>query len=122
MTTSVLGLSIDCADPAALADFWAKALGRPVSPGAGPEYAAIDATAPAYGPQLTFHKVLGTHGPRAPNRQEPAAPGPDHRPVPGRDRTADRPGRQPRPGLRETGARWTTITDPEGNEFDLVAD
>ena len=29
---SVAALTIDSADPAALADFWGKALGRPVSP------------------------------------------------------------------------------------------
>ena len=37
MTTvslSFAALTIDSADPAALADFWGKALGRPVSPGA----------------------------------------------------------------------------------------
>ena len=39
MTTTVslsfTALTIDSADPAALADFWGKALGRPVSPGSG---------------------------------------------------------------------------------------
>ncbi len=34
---SVAALTIDCADPAALAGFWGKALGRPVSPGADEE-------------------------------------------------------------------------------------
>ena len=38
MTTTVslsfAALTIDSADPAALADFWGKALGRPVGPGA----------------------------------------------------------------------------------------
>ena len=47
MTTSVTGLSIDCADAAALAGFWSEALGRPVNPGADSEHAAIDATDPA---------------------------------------------------------------------------
>jgi hypothetical protein len=40
MTTAssltVAALNIDCVDAAALADFWGKALGRPVSPGAVP--------------------------------------------------------------------------------------
>ena len=35
MTMSVVGLSIDCADAAALAGFWSEALGRPVNRGAG---------------------------------------------------------------------------------------
>ena len=43
MTMSVVGLSIDSADPIALAGFWAEVLGRPVNPGATTESAAIDA-------------------------------------------------------------------------------
>jgi Glyoxalase-like domain len=41
MTTSVLGLSIDCSDALALAGFWSQVLGRPVNPGADAENAAI---------------------------------------------------------------------------------
>jgi hypothetical protein len=44
---SFAALSIDCADPSALADFWGKALGRPVSPGAVAGDMAVDATDPA---------------------------------------------------------------------------
>ena len=33
MSSSVLGLSIDCADAATLAQFWADVLGSSVSPG-----------------------------------------------------------------------------------------
>jgi deazaflavin-dependent oxidoreductase (nitroreductase family) len=40
MTTSVIGLSIDCADPVALAGFWSEVLGRPVNLGADGENAA----------------------------------------------------------------------------------
>ena len=36
MSNSVLGLSIDCADAAKLARFWAEVLGRPVSPSPSP--------------------------------------------------------------------------------------
>jgi hypothetical protein len=57
MTTSVIGLSVDCSDPLAVAGFWSVVLGRPVNPGADPENAAIDATDPASGPRLAFHKV-----------------------------------------------------------------
>ena len=31
MTTSVIGLSNDCADPVALAGFWSEVLARPVA-------------------------------------------------------------------------------------------
>ena len=56
MTVSVVGLSIDCADAAALARFWSEVLGRPVNPGADAGHAAIDVTdpcerAPAFVPE-----------------------------------------------------------------------
>jgi hypothetical protein len=115
MTTSVIGLSIDCADPVTLAAFWANALGRPVNPGAGPEYAAIDATDPAFGPRLAFHKV------------------PEPKTVKNRlhldlvtDKFQVEIARLTRLGatfVRDAGKarlRWTTLADPEGNEFDLV--
>ena len=54
---SVAALTIDSADPAALADFWGKALGRPVSPGAVAGDMAVDTTDPASGPRLIFHPV-----------------------------------------------------------------
>jgi predicted enzyme related to lactoylglutathione lyase len=116
MTTSVIGLSVDCADPADLAGFWAEALGRTVNPGATPEYAAIDATDPAYGPRLAFHKV------------------PEPKTVKNRlhlDLVTDQYqaeterliglGATPVRDFETPTTRWTTFTDPEGNEFDLVA-
>src|SRR5271156_4480499 len=57
VSLGVAALSIDCADPAALADFWGKALGRPVSPGAVPGDVAVDATDPDSGPRMLFHPV-----------------------------------------------------------------
>jgi hypothetical protein len=61
MTTTVslsfAALTIDSADPAALADFWGKALGRPVSPGAVAGDVAVDATDPESGPRMIFHPV-----------------------------------------------------------------
>src|SRR5215472_9039936 len=53
MTTvslSFAALTIDSADPAALADFWGKALGRPVSPGAVAGHTAVDPPPPKLGP------------------------------------------------------------------------
>jgi deazaflavin-dependent oxidoreductase (nitroreductase family) len=116
MTTSVIGLSIDCADPVALAGFWSEVLGRPVNPGADAEHAAIDATDPASGPRLAFHKV------------------PERKTVKNRlhldlrtdqfeaesKRLADL-GATPVRDIEKPTVRWTTFADPEGNEFDLVA-
>jgi Glyoxalase-like domain len=116
MTMSVIGLSIDCADPVALAGFWSEVLGRAVNPGADAENAAIDATDPASGPRLAFHKV------------------PESKTVKNRlhldlltDQFEDESkrliglGATPRRDIDKPTARWTTFADPEGNEFDLVA-
>ena len=63
MTTTVslsfAALTIDAADPAALADFWGKALGRPVSPGAVAGDTAVDATGPDSGPRMILHHPPG---------------------------------------------------------------
>jgi hypothetical protein len=66
MTTTVplsfAALTIDSAEPAALADFWGKALGCPVSPGAVAGDTAVDVTSPDSGPRMILH-----------HRSEPAA-------------------------------------------------
>ena len=120
VSLSVAALTIDSADPAALADFWGKALGRPVSPGAVAGDTAVDATDPASGPRMLLHNVpepKGIHlvlltehydeeterltglGARALNEIKlPAV----------------------RSGLVTYTVRQTTFADPEGNEFDLV--
>ena len=115
VSLSIAAVSINCADPVALADFWAQVLGRPVNPGATPEYAAIDAPDPAAGPKITLHRD------------------PEFNPVRNRLRLALRTDRFETESLRlvDLGAkslgdyekpslRWTTFADPEGNEFDLV--
>jgi hypothetical protein len=112
---SFAALSIDCADPAALADFWGKALDRPVSPGAVPGDMAVDATDPASGPRLLFHPV-----------PDPGTVKNRLRPVLLTENYDEETGRLTGLGARpvnETNlpaVRWTTFADPEGNEFDLV--
>ena len=116
MTTSVIGLSIDCADAASLARFWSEVLGRPVSPGAGADHAAIDATDPGSGPRLSFQQV------------------PEPKTIKNRlhlDLRTDQfeaeserltgLGATPLRSLERPQIRWTTFADPEGNEFDLIA-
>ena len=107
-------LSIDCADPAALADFWGKALGRPVSPGAVPGDMAVDATDPDSGPRMLFHAALEPETAR--NRLRPVLLTDIRRGD--RRLTGLAPGRSTRPS--SPAVRWTTFADPEGNEFDLV--
>ena len=120
VSLSVAAVSIDSVDSVALAGFWGKALGRPVSPGKVAGDTAVDATDPASGPRMLLrnapepkgiHLVLLTEhydeeterltglGARALNEIKlPAV----------------------RSGLITYSVRQTTFADPEGNEFDLV--
>ena len=128
MTTTVslsfAALTIDSADPAALADFWGKALGRPVSPGAVAGDTAVDVTGPESGPRMILHNPpeSGT----AKNSVHPVLVTDDY------DEQIERLtglGARPlneiklpavRSGLSTYTVRQTTFADPEGNEFDLV--
>jgi Glyoxalase-like domain len=117
MTVSVLALSVDCADAAKLAGFWAAALGRQVEPGASAESARIGTGDVAItGPLLLFHQV--PEGKMVKNRL--------HLDL-GTSAAAAETDRLIGLGasvlhvFEENGQhRWTTFADPEGNEFDLV--
>jgi predicted enzyme related to lactoylglutathione lyase len=115
VSLSVAALTIDCADPAALADFWGKALGRPVSPGAVAGDTAVDAIDPANGPRMLLHNATE---PKTAKNSLHLVLVSDHY-----DEEIERvTGLGARP-LNETklpAVRWTTFADPEGNEFDLV--
>jgi predicted enzyme related to lactoylglutathione lyase len=116
MSNSVLGLSIDCADAAELAQFWADVLGRQVSPQPTAEFAAVDAGESTQGPPLAFHQV--PEAKTVKNRL--------HLDLISSDFAAESDrlvslGATWVAGVERDGARWTTFRDPEGNEFDLVA-
>jgi hypothetical protein len=115
VSLSVAALTIDCADPAALADFWGKALGRPVSPGAVAGDTAVDATDPASGPRMLLHNAPE---PKTAKNSLHLVLVTEHY----GEETERLTGLGARP-LNETklpAVRWTTFADPEGNEFDLV--
>ena len=115
VSLSFAALNIDCADPAVLADFWGKALGRPVSPGAVPGDMAVDVTDPDRGPRLILHPV-----------PEPGATKNRLRPILLTDHHDEETGRLTGLGAKLVNevtappVRLTTFSDPEGNEFDLV--
>ena len=128
MTTTVslsfAALTIDCADPAALADFWGKALGRPVSPGAVAGDTAVDATGPESGPRMILHNppesgttknsvhlVLVTDDY---DEEIERLTGLGARPL----NEINLPPAALPPGV--AAVRQTTFADPEGNEFELV--
>jgi hypothetical protein len=111
MSISIYGTSFDAADAAAIATFWAEALGRAVNPGATKESASLAASEGSDEPPIMFHRV-----------PEPKT---------GKNRlhldlvTADFDADLAR--LVALGAtslvtfeQWTTLADPEGNEFDLI--
>jgi predicted enzyme related to lactoylglutathione lyase len=119
MTTTVslsfAALTIDCADPAALADFWGQALGRPVSPGPVAGDTTVEATGPEAGPQMVL--VHPPENRTAKNSIHPVL-------VTGHyDEEIERLtglGAKPLHETKLPAVRWTTFADPEGNEFDLV--
>jgi hypothetical protein len=117
---SVAALTIDSADPAALADFWGKALGRPVSPGAVAGDTAVDATGPENGPRMLLRNVpepKGIHLVLVTDHYDEEIErltGLGARPLNEIKLPAVRS------GLITYTVRQTTFADPEGNEFDLV--
>ena len=113
MALALLALSIDCGDAAKLAAFWAAALGRPADPGATPESAAI--TPGATGPRLLFHQVPEPKTVK--NRLHLDLAATDWETE--ISRLTDLGATRIRE-VQENGARWITLADPEGNEFDLV--
>jgi hypothetical protein len=117
---SFSALTIDSADPAALADFWGKALGLPVVPGAVAGDTAIDVA----GLRMVLHNPPG-----------PGTPKSSIHPVLVTDHYDEEIERLTALGARQLNAvtlppealppgiaavRQTTFADPEGNEFELV--
>ena len=119
VSLSVAALTIDCADPAALADFWGKALGRPVSPGAVAGDTAVDAAGPESGPRMLLRNVPEPKGMHLVlitdhyDEEIERLTGLGARPVNEVKLPAVRA------GLITYTVRQTTFADPEGNEFDL---
>ncbi|WP_149204625.1 VOC family protein [Actinotalea subterranea] len=115
MASTFRGLTFDAYDAESTALFWANALGRVIAPGATPQHAELADDAASGAPRIVFERV------------------PEGRPV--RNalhldlETADlvrEAERLVRLGARRlggvsAGASWVTLTDPEGNAFDLIA-
>jgi len=58
MPVTLYALTVDCANAARLAEFWAAVLDRPVDEDATRDFASIGfATAPQAGPAWTFNQV-----------------------------------------------------------------
>lgn len=116
MSLSIAAVTFDCENAVTLSGFWSAALGRTVDPSGeetGIHFASIGWSDPAAGqPVLMFIKV--PEGKSAKNRV--------HLDLNAEDRAAEV---ERLVGLGATvihdrdewGTRWTTLADPEGNEF-----
>ena len=112
MSATLNHITFDCADAARVADFWSSVLDEAVDDGASPDFATITSNTSASWmfvkvpePKSVKNRVhvdLGTKDLDA-ELERLAGLGATH--------IAD---------LDEGGTRWTTMADPEGNEFDVV--
>lgn len=57
MRSVIRAVTFDCADPYALAEFWAGALGAVIAPGSRPGDARVCVDTPDGQPKLTFQRV-----------------------------------------------------------------
>lgn len=113
MAITGYAVTFDCADAQEVARFWAAVFEQPVNPDATAEFASIG------GVDARVHLMFASvpEGKQVKNRVHLDLFAHDL------DAEVDRVG-----GLGATvrstvtdGGRWTTMTDPHGNEFDVVA-
>jgi hypothetical protein len=111
MASSIYATSFDAADAAAVAAFWGEALGRSVAPDATPARASLTVREGTADTPLLFHGVPETKTVK--NRL--------HLDLVTTDFDAEL-ARLLRLGATELASfpSWTTLADPEGNEFDLI--
>jgi predicted enzyme related to lactoylglutathione lyase len=116
MNNSLFAVTVDCADAPALARFWADVLGRQVAEASTSERTVVLAGGgDTHEPCILFNKVA--EGKTVKNRLHIDLAATDWEAEIGRltglgaTRIRD---------VQENGARWITLADPEGNEFDLV--
>jgi predicted enzyme related to lactoylglutathione lyase len=107
---SIAAITFDCADALALGTFWSAVLGRTLADDSSADYANVPGS-----PPLMFFPV--PEGKTAKNRLhldiavDDLAAEVDRLIGLGAKRLGD---------FDESGFVWTTLADPEGNEFDLV--
>jgi predicted enzyme related to lactoylglutathione lyase len=112
MSEATIGLVLDCADPEALASFWAAALGLERLGNAGPYVLLVSPTRVL--PKLLLQRV--DEPKRVKNRMHLDIETPDvdaevaRLEAVGATRVEDQ-------ARREHGSRWIVMADPEGNEF-----
>jgi hypothetical protein len=117
MSVNLLALTFDCSDAARLAAFWGQVLDRPVDDGGTEDFAAIGLAGPPESrPCWMFLKV--PEGKTAKNRVHPDLAAAD---LETEVKRLIEAGAAQQAEHEEDGTRWVTLSDPEGNEFDVVA-
>ena len=117
MANRLFALTFDCADAAVVGGFWARALGEELDPGAGEEFASIGLQdSGRTGPRWCFAQV--PEGKSAKNRMHPDLMTGDLEAEVGRLIGL---GASRKEDIKMGSMRWTTLLDPEGNEFDVIA-
>ncbi|ROT32910.1 VOC family protein [Micromonospora sp. HM5-17] len=116
MTSSIHNVSFDCADPYALAGFWAEVLGRPRHPEDQPGDPEAVLPAPdGVGPTVYFQRVPE---PKTVKNRVHICLQPTDRT---RDAEVERllglGATQVADHRRPDGTGWVVLADPEGNEF-----
>lgn len=118
-TSSLYAITFDCADTMQTARFWSAALGRPLDDESTEEFAAIGVFGPGAGDTATAWMFLRVpEGKETKNRCHPDLI------TPNLDAEVARLiglGANKHSEHTEGGVQWVTLTDPEGNEFDVVA-
>ena len=111
MAISIYGTSIDAVDALAIATFWSQVLGRDIAEGASAQSAALAVREGTGDALIMFHAVPEPRTVK--NRLHLDLAASDY------DTEVAR--------LKALGAtelmafpKWTTLADPEGNEFDLI--
>lgn len=117
MSITFFGAAFDSSDAARAAQFWATVLDRKVADGATEDDAVVEpGPDPSSGPRLAFHKVAETKGSK--NRFHPDLIATDYE---GEIERLIALGARKLNAVEGAGARWTTLADVDGNEFDLIA-
>jgi Glyoxalase-like domain len=118
MTNRLFALTFDCADAAKLGGFWARVLGQELDPDANKEFASIGLhDSGLAGPRWCFAHV--PEGKTAKNRMHPDLITGDLEAEVGRLIGL---GASRKEDVEMGSMRWTTLLDPEGNEFDVIAE
>jgi predicted enzyme related to lactoylglutathione lyase len=114
MSLDIAAITFDCGNAAALAEFWSAALHRPIQREGDMAASEHFAMIPGDGASPTLMFIQVPEGKSAKNRVHLDLSAADR---PGEVERLTRLGATVLYDKQEFGFSWTTLTDPEGNEF-----